>query len=364
MTAEQRVVLSLIRLALPEPSSQLPTELFDWHSVMDFASSQGVLGICLDGVELLPNEQRPPMDILMDWIGQTEYIKTQYNEHKRAIASLAEFYHEYNVRTMVLKGYGLSLYWPKPEHRPVGDVDTYYFGAWELADRLAKEKLGARVDAGHEHHTCFRYLSSSPALSPGVTIENHYDFINVKAHRDAPAIEAKLKDLARCGFVESPIRWVYLPCADFNVIFLIRHLGQHFAAEKVTLRQLLDVGLFLHSDADKICWYDVVPFLKKIGIWTFFNQVCAICVDYFGIELNIGFDIVRDSDLECRIMEDILNPEFAEEKPTSLLPMLIFKFKRWWYNRWKHPLVYNEWLLPMLMTLMWSHLRRLKTIRD
>ena len=30
--------------------------------------------------------------------------------------------------------------------------------------------------------------------------------------------------------------------------------------------------------------------------------------------------------------------EFAEEKPASdLIPILTFKFRRWWHNRWKHP---------------------------
>ncbi|WP_302428918.1 hypothetical protein [uncultured Prevotella sp.] len=45
-------------------------------------------------------------------------------------------------------------------------------------------------------------------------------------------------------------------------------------------------------------------------------------------------------------------------------PILTFKFRRWWHNRWKHPLVYKEWLLPMFMTLLWSHLRRWGMIKD
>ena len=75
--------------------------------------------------------------------------------------------------------------------------------------------------------------------------------------------------------------------------------------------------------------------------------------------------IERDKDLEERILMDILHPEFAEEKPASgLIPILTFKFRRWWHNRWKHPLVYKEWLLPMFLTLLWSHLRRWGTIKD
>ena len=111
-------------------------------------------------------------------------------------------------------------------------------------------------------------------------------------------------------------------------------------------------------------WSELVPFIKEMGIWTFFNQINAICEDYLGLQFDGIPAIERNEELERRILEDVLHPEFAEEKPSGLIPVLAFKARRWWHNRWKHPLVYDEWLLPMLLTLAWSHLRRIKTIKD
>lgn len=67
---------------------------------------------------------------------------------------------------MLLKGYGLSICWPVPEHRPVGDIDIYLgladsgcaFGhknIWKEADKVVSEKLGIKVDNTHHHHSIY-----------------------------------------------------------------------------------------------------------------------------------------------------------------------------------------------------------------
>ena len=61
-----------------------------------------------------------------------------------------------------------------------------------------EEKCGIKVDDVHEHHTGFNFN--------GVAVENHYDFINTKAHRDAPKIEARLKALAEKGCKEIEVQ--------------------------------------------------------------------------------------------------------------------------------------------------------------
>lgn len=46
----------------------------------------------------------------------------------QAVASLAGFYNAHGYKMMVLKGYACSLNWPRPEHRPCGDIDIWLFG--------------------------------------------------------------------------------------------------------------------------------------------------------------------------------------------------------------------------------------------
>lgn len=341
----------------------------DWKKIIHMSNLQAVTVFVIDGLQIFlkSNPQTNPfanetaIDKLtrIQWLGHQVTFEKMYAKHEKAMADLAGLYATKDIQMMVLKGYGLSLDWPVPNHRPVGDLDIYNFGNWQEADTLVYKACGIKVDNGHEHHTVFNFK--------GVPVENHYDFINTKAHRDAPKIEERLKALAdkNCREIEIQGSKIYLPSADFNAIFLMRHMGQHFAGEHLNLRQVLDWGFFVRAHHKEVDWKATIGFLKEIGIYTFFNQINAICVDYLGFSETCFPLIERNKGLEKRILMDILHPEFAAEKPASgLISILNFKFRRWWHNRWKHPLVYKEWLLPLFMTLLWSHLRRYKTITD
>lgn len=365
-------ILSLIKYAVANDSKDNVDINFydaDWNNLLTLSKKQGVSALVVDGLQnflsysngcqplagkTIADKQRR-----MQWIGQVVACERLYAKHEMVMAELARIYSTNGIRMMVLKGYGLSLDWPVPSHRPVGDLDIYNFGRWKEADEVVARECGVKVDDGHEHHTVFSFR--------GVAVENHYDFINTKAHRDASRIEARLKQLAErdCREVDVQGSKIYLPSADFNAIFLMRHMGQHFAGEHMNLRQVLDWGFFMRAHSKEVDWKSTIAFLKEIGLYTFFNQINAICVDYLGFS-EASFPMInRNDNLEMRILADILHPEFAEEKPSEgLLPILMFKLRRWWHNRWKHPLVYKEWLLPMFLTLLWSHLRRIKTIKD
>lgn len=382
MTKEQKVILSLIRTAITGKVEALPAGV-DWSKVIDFAMQQGVLGIAFDGIERVSEFQKvsgvsggfPDMDNLMDWLGQVEYMKTCYEEHKRAISELAEFYADNGVKMMLLKGYGLSLYWPTPEHRPVGDIDIYLrpsksplkgdLPIWQFADQMVHDKLRIEIDKDHHHHTTISFM--------GTMVENHYDFINVHAHRDAPKIEAKLKELASKGeslelraergsgqedSLSSKLSsLIYLPSADFNALFLLRHMGQHFAGEKVTLRQLLDWWFFLKHEREDVNWAETDAFLKEIGLYDFkvmINHICEYICENASVVL---------SPIEKRILNDVLEPEFTDDGSIRQAHgklgsgTIWFKLKRWMANRWKHRLVYNENLITMFFTLAMSHVR-------
>lgn len=370
LSSVDKGLISMIRCAVRGHcyENQLDNSI-DWNSLFALANQQAISVLIADGLQVylsahpeakpFANESVADKQNRMRWIGQVMAYERLYARHEKAMIDLARLYATKDIQMMVIKGYGLSLDWPVPNHRPVGDLDIYNFGKWKEADALVAKECGIRVDDGHEHHTVFNYN--------GVFVENHYDFINTKAHRDAPKIETQLKMLAERESREIEVQGakIYLPSTDFNAIFLMRHMGQHFTGEHLNLRQVLDWGFFVRAHHKEVDWNATIDFLKEIGIYTFFNQINAICVDYLGFSESYFPTIERDKDLEERILMDILHPEFAEEKPASgLIPILTFKFRRWWHNRWKHPLVYKEWLLPMFLTLLWSHLRRWKTIKD
>jgi len=91
---------------------------------------------------------------------------------------------------MLLKGLACGVDWPRPEHRPYGDIDIYLFGKQKEADEALRQAQGPgfKVDTSHHHHTVFQWQ--------GFTVENHYDFLNVHHHKSNVELEAILKSLA------------------------------------------------------------------------------------------------------------------------------------------------------------------------
>ena len=358
MTSSHESLLSLLRAIVRGDQGVPPLMNVCWAKVMEEATKQGVQGLCFDALDLLPAEQRPDKEVLMQWLGQVVSLERLYESHRKAIDALSCFFQQNVIKMMLLKGYGVSLYWPKPEHRPVGDMDIYLGGCWQEADRLVSERLGIKVDDGHEHHTCFTFQ--------GVNVENHYDIVNTKVNESSRELEAVFKRIAT---FDKPLKMgkgeIYLPSPTLNAIFLIRHLGQHFAGAEATLRQLLDWGFFMQHEHEKVDWELVVSMLKKVGIYRFFQQINAICVDYLGFSKSTFPQIEREEALEERIINDILSPEFSEEKPKgNTFQVICFKTRRFFANRWKRELVFREGIWSQLWHGGIAHLQRFKTIKD
>ena len=165
----------------------LPTGI-DWPALLAMAWRQGVSALVLDGLERLPESQRPPKPLLLQWIGRVAMMEQLYAKHEQCIASLADFYACHGIRMLLLKGVGCSWCWPRPQHRPVGDVDVYLFGQKEEADQLVEQDLGMAVHREYHKHSTFSYH--------GVEVENHAKFIDDVSHKSNISFE---KDADGCA---------------------------------------------------------------------------------------------------------------------------------------------------------------------
>lgn len=124
MDKKQSVVIQLLRLALGnEQECSLPEDV-PWMEVMSLAERQGGLAIAFDGVQyfdkLSNHNCMPDIDSLMEWLGQATYNEAVYEEYEKTVAHLSKLFGDQSLRAIVMKGYGCSLNYPKPNHRPCG----------------------------------------------------------------------------------------------------------------------------------------------------------------------------------------------------------------------------------------------------
>lgn len=348
--------LSLIRLSVGHQASEFP-EALDWSSIKVLADKQGLTAMVLDGIERLSDELRPPKVLLLNWIGEVmQNYEARYTEYEKAISSLAGFYNRHGYKMMVMKGYACSLDWPKPNHRPCGDIDIWQFGEQKKADGLLTSEKGIKVDNSHHHHTVFTWGD--------FMVENHYDFINVYHHRSNVELEKIFKELGKddSHFVEFNGEKVYLPSPNLHALFLLKHTMNDFTSFSMSLRQLIDWGFFVEKHSKEVDWEWIIEILKKFHMIEFYNTVNAICVGNLGFDAKNFSSVQFRPDLKDKVLKDILYPKYSASEPSSLIPKLLYKYRRWQGNAWKQELCYSESRWSAFWSGVWGHLLKPKSI--
>lgn len=361
MTPTEQITLRLLALGLGHDAAfDFSPGTIDWPALIRYAMAQGLDAIAFDGVQAL-YERRPELtealdqalgETKFDWLGLTLQAEQDYERYRRTLRDLVAFYGAEGIPVLLLKGYGLSLDYPVPRHRPTGDIDIYLFGQWRRADEALSAKRGIRIDTSHHHHTVFTFEDR--------TVENHFDFLNVYSRASNRRLEAVLKGKAEAGWREIGIdgRVLRLPGADFNALFLLRHAASHFASVDINLRQLLDWLLFVERHGTEIDWPWLYGILRRENMARFAGILHAIGVRYLGFSPSVFPEIETDTALVDRVLAEILHPSFPDKEDGTLLKSLWVKPTRWYHNRWKHRLCFSDSLPSAFLHGLCAKLRK------
>ncbi|MBQ0049887.1 MAG: nucleotidyltransferase family protein [Bacteroidales bacterium] len=368
MKREENIVVQLIKwgIGTERPTKKSVARLLEkqvnWDTVFALCHRQNVTAICCDGLNqvyetfpgiVLPIDHPKREQALFELFGKTMSGELHYDHQRKAIARLAAFYAQHGIGMMVLKGYGLSLHYPTPEHRPTGDIDIFLFHldedstaelpAWKKADDAMRRELAIPIRNDSEHHTKF--------LFQGISVENHYDFINTKLHRSSKRLERIFKTLSQeertpCRIEEQDI---YLPGTRLNELFLLRHSSSHFAAEGITMRTVLDWALFVQHHTVDWCWLGAEA--KRFNMHLFLAALNRICVEDLGFQKDQFPYTDATSTFKERILQDIMSAADAVHHASSSSRLM-----RWWRNRWKHRICYSDSLLSTFLTSTFTNL--------
>ena len=374
MTKEQFALLHLIRLAIDNEAEPLfPFDGIDWKMVIDLSFEQGVAAIAVDGLQRLYDEiadqvrndaleqlDSPSLeDLKYEWFGSVMENETTYENHREVISKLSGFYKRYDVYMMILKGYGLSLNYPVPSHRPSGDIDIYLFGKQEDADKWIAKELNVEVDNSEHKHSVFNF--------GGIHIENHYDILNVYSHKTNAYLDNLLKRMASEESIQNDVegKKVYLPSPNFNALYLLRHTSAHLSGTEIKLRHLLDWGTFVRRYGSEVDWEMVEQEAQKAGMLEFYKIQNWLCWKYFGFDKSLFAAVDCNEALADRVLNDILSPECQDIRPRGVVRYIWHRYKFWKANIWKHKLAYaNENIISMFLVQAWSHLLKPASLKN
>ncbi len=352
-----KTFLQVVRLGVGTSKDARLSDDIDWVQLKALADVQGLSAVVLDGLCNDNGCVNLDLDILkvlrLQWIGEVmQNYEKRYVEYEKAIGSLAGWYNAHGYKMMVLKGYACSINWPKPEHRPCGDIDIWLFGRQRDADVILELEEGIKIDKAHHHHTVFYWRD--------FMVENHYDFLNTFSNRTSSQLEPILKELAMddTNSVEVNGEKVYLPSANLNALFLLRHMLMHFVACGINLRMILDWAFFWEKEGKKVDKRWLKEIVDRYHMSAFFNIINAICVHDLGFDASVFPSIQCDPELKEKVLNDTLCPEYdwRDAHQRNLIKRILFKYRRWRSGAWKRELCYGESHWVSFWTSVWSHL--------
>lgn len=249
----EKLFFELIRVALGKRDalSANPSDS-EWRRLYAMCEKQSVTGLAFLALDRLNKcGQRPPTELLYEWIGVFEKLKAQNALMNSEAARLTKMLENEGHRTVILKGQANALLYPNPLSRQPGDIDIWVSGGMEnvqqtlrkldlLEGDLSKYKSGRKATIGYHH-------IHLPKNENGVDVEVH--FRPSSGNRDPftnRRLQAFLKDeidrdneLTEAGF--------RVPSMVFALVMQLAHIQRHFLTSGVGMRQIMDYYFLLKS---------------------------------------------------------------------------------------------------------------------
>jgi len=350
LDCETDTLLRLLRAAMGYGAVLVPDGV-DWNKVLRLAGCQHLTAVAYDGLRALGISLNDA-ELSARWAGEVWIVEQGYHRHLQEISLLTSLLTSKGLSLTLLKGVGVGMNYPVPQHRGVGDIDFYVWKGpdhsccLEESNVAIAQALHIEADYSHAHHTTFTHN--------GILLENHYDFIGVNDLRSSRWIEAELKSLMQQGGMRRANLFhdvsVWLPPVDFDVAFLSRHSARHFSGSGINLRQLLDWALYVKNHYEEVDWASTINRWERIGMVQFMRCINSICIDWLGFDEHLFQGIVSvDKDLTFRVLMDAIHPVFADTAPRA--GSMGYRLRRFAHNGWKRRITYHEGTLEAFFSI-------------
>lgn len=279
-TAEE-AFFKLIRLAIGScKDGHVELEAEDWNRIYELAQKQALAAIVLDGVTCLPVSEKPPMDLVLKWIGLVQKIEMQNRRLNKLVVMVADKFRQEQMGCILLKGQGLASLYPKPLHRMPGDIDL-----WMTDDRRRLVKYVRQRCPGVEvvyHHIDFPVLKD-------VELELHFtpSWMNCwRRNRKLQRIFKEWLPMQLIHQIKLPevVGTVAVPTLEMNRIYVLLHIYRHLFDEGIGLRQLLDYYFILVQPCTESERQTAVRQLKQLGMYRFARAVMYVEQEVFGLD--------------------------------------------------------------------------------
>ena len=307
MNVIRRNFFRLVRIGVFGSEDSLePMSNWKWKQLLLLASKNEVTAVVWDGLKRFINQGDVVLkkELSEEWnslVGITERSNRFMDE---SLIKLFNGYSKNQLRPILMMGRSISSLYPNPFHRVTFDIDIFfpYEPQAEKADEWAKKNAKKNDDSVKN---VFRYEID------GFFVENHrrlLDFTNRHLNRQFQRI---INGEIRCCdstyvFIENEKIEILPP--TLYLLFLITKISRRLIDDNISLKLLIDLGIFLRKMGDKVDFVKFQLWIEDLKMIRIANIIGLILVDMLGFDFDeLPFVYAKKDKLAEKIKREIFH---------------------------------------------------------
>ena len=279
----------------------------EWRELFVLSKTQALLGITYKGVERLPSHQRPPRQLLLQWIAASERIKYLNEKLNTKAVEISQQFYKDGFRNIILKGPSVTCYYKNKNlnlYRTPGDIDIWLDGE--------RDAIISYVQDIMPDSPIFYHHMDYPKID-GIEVEVHFTpswmnsyFTNKKLQK---LFREQSKELFNRDY--NNLSEIPSPSLAFDRVYILVHIYRHLFHEGIGLRQLLDYYFVLNqgfSDKERDA---TIQTLRSLKMGRFTCAVMWVLQEVFGLESQYMLTFPNEQDGRFLLEEIMLAGNFG-----------------------------------------------------
>ena len=309
----EKLFFELIRVAISTqdtltraPSAQ------EWKQLYDMAKRQSLVGICFAGVQRLQTQrQESPKMLYFTWLGMAAMIQQRNEVVNKQCRELSVKLNADGFEHSIMKGQQVGRYYGElAALRQSGDIDVWVKGGMKKVVGYV-QSISPTSSMSHKHVHLNVFADTS--------VEMHY----IPAELHCPWWNRRLNvyfdEHSQFKMVadDEPLKGVFVPTDEFNVMHLVTHAFRHLFGEGMTMRQLMDLYFVLMKwEASAEAKVELCKEIEACGMLTFTRAMMYAMEKVLGMpkEKMICEGNREDGELLINLIMDDSNADAQEKR--------------------------------------------------
>lgn len=301
---------------------------YKWRQLFQLSMVHGVVALVYDGINKCKDKFRlqMPEDLKFSWKKAVAEIE-ETNRHKNTkLAQLYEQMTHNRLRPILFKGQSMAVLYPNGEHRTSGDIDIYF--PYESQAKTAEDWL---------YDNSSSYEPRANEIIKFIWQDMPVEFHNEMEHLTNPLLNRKLqniidKEIRCCDSYYIMINGTRIEGVPptLNLLLILTRIVTFMLNEGVSMKQLVDLGMFLRSIGDKVDYVLLQSQIKKLGMRETVNIIGSMMIELLRFDAD---ELPFMTNTPQKLDTQILNEIFLIERHHS---------EDWFFTQGNNIFVYNN----------------------